>query len=142
MTAPILAYHGTDRAFTRFDSVHIRAYNLGLHFGTRAAAEARLNYLREKGADANLFRILTCRLTLKNPLRVPDIFGHSYAQVFDVLETLDVPAAVRDRIAALEEKWMLVDDNPRYQGPARYQAFNIRLNRARFWRQLSFAMAV
>ena len=36
------AYHGTDRLdFTRFDMSHVEPFNVGLHFGTRAAAENR-----------------------------------------------------------------------------------------------------
>ena len=32
------AYHGTDRLdFTRFDMTHVNPFNIGLHFGTRAA---------------------------------------------------------------------------------------------------------
>lgn len=43
-----LAYHGTDRmGFDRFDLAEARPYNLGLHFGTKAAAESRIAFLRE-----------------------------------------------------------------------------------------------
>ena len=39
----IAAYHGTDRMdFGRFDIAEARVYNVGLHFGTRAAAESRI----------------------------------------------------------------------------------------------------
>lgn len=38
-----LAYHGTDRMdFDRFDIAAARIYNVGLHFGTKAAAESRI----------------------------------------------------------------------------------------------------
>jgi len=34
----ILAHHGTDRHdFTRFDIAEARPFNIGIHFGTRAA---------------------------------------------------------------------------------------------------------
>ena len=35
-------YHGTNRGdFTEFDMSHVEPFNVGLHFGTRAAAENR-----------------------------------------------------------------------------------------------------
>ena len=38
-----LAYHGTDRMdFARFDIAAARIFNLGLHFGTKAAVESRI----------------------------------------------------------------------------------------------------
>ena len=37
----LLAYHGTDRMdFDCFDIAEARIFNLGLHFGTKAAAKA------------------------------------------------------------------------------------------------------
>lgn len=34
-------YHGTNRLdFMRFDMSHVEPFNIGLHFGTRAAAAA------------------------------------------------------------------------------------------------------
>lgn len=57
--------------FGRFDLAEARPYNLGLHFGTKAAAESRIAFLREKNPSAEC-RILTCELTLENPLRVED----------------------------------------------------------------------
>lgn len=69
-----LAYHGTDRmGFDRFDLAEARSYNLGLHFGTKAAAESRIALLREQNPSAKC-RILTCELTLKNPLCVEDVY--------------------------------------------------------------------
>ena len=66
-------YHGTARLdFTCFDIAASGIYNIGLHFGTRTAAESRLAYLREENPSAN-FRILACELTLENPLRVDDL---------------------------------------------------------------------
>ena len=45
----VLAYHGTDRMdFFRFDIAEARPYNLGLHFGTKAAAESRIAFLHEE----------------------------------------------------------------------------------------------
>lgn len=39
----VLAYHGTDwMNFGRFDIAEARIFNVGLHFGTRAAAESRI----------------------------------------------------------------------------------------------------
>ena len=68
-----LAYHGTNRLdFMRFDMSHVEPFNIGLHFGTEAAAWSRLAYLREENPSAN-FRILACELTLENPLRVDDL---------------------------------------------------------------------
>ena len=44
-----VAYHGTDRMnFARFDIAEARIYNVGLHFGTRAAAESRTTFLRKR----------------------------------------------------------------------------------------------
>ena len=70
----IIAYHGTDRMdFARFDIAEARIYNVGLHFGTKSAAESRIAFLREEDPSASC-RILTCELTLKNPLRVDDVY--------------------------------------------------------------------
>ena len=53
-----LAYHGTDRmGFDRFDLAEARPYNLGLHFGTKAAAESRIAFLREKNPSAMCRRL-------------------------------------------------------------------------------------
>ena len=39
----VVAYHGTDRMdFGRFDIAKALIYNIGLHFGMRAAAESRI----------------------------------------------------------------------------------------------------
>ena len=71
----VVAYHGTDRMnFARFDIAEARNYNVGFHFGTRAAAKSRIAYLREENPSADC-RILACELTLENPLRVDDVFG-------------------------------------------------------------------
>jgi len=44
-----LAHHGTDRHdFTRFDITEARPFNIGIHFGTRAAAESRIAYLEKE----------------------------------------------------------------------------------------------
>jgi len=88
----ILAYHGTDRLdFIRFDITEVRPFNIGLHFGTRAAALSRIEYLRASGRGTRpacpQFRILTCELTLDNPFRIDDVFGHSYGFLLDALES-------------------------------------------------------
>lgn len=128
------AYHGTDRLdFTRFDMSHVGPFNVGLHFGTEAAARSRLAYLREENPSAN-FRILACELTLENPLRVDDVFGHSYAGLFDILEheinkALPASAPLRRKFDVLFRRWMNADDNPRFaRDPSLYAAFNLKLN--------------
>ena len=128
------AYHGTDRLdFTRFDMTHVNPFNIGLHFGTRTAAESRIVYLREENPTASC-RILTCELTLENPLRVDDIFGHSYAGFFDVLEreigrAQTLAAPLRRSYETLLGSWMSADDNPHFQkDPSLYHAFNQKLN--------------
>lgn len=130
----LLAYHGTDRMnFARFDIAETRIFNVGLHFGTRAAAESRIAYLREENPSAS-FRILTCELTIKNPLRVEDVFGHSYAGLFDVLEReinkkLPAAAPLKRKFDSLCRRWMNADDNPRFaKDPSLYFAFNQKLN--------------
>ena len=130
----IAAYHGTDRMnFGRFDIAEARIFNVGLHFGTRAAAESRIAYLHGENPSANC-RILTCELTLQNPLRVDDIFGHSYARIFEVLEDeigrARTPAApFRRKYDELLRRWMNADDNPRFaKDPSLYFAFNQKLN--------------
>ena len=127
-------YHGTNRSdFTEFDMSHVEPFNIGLHFGTRAAAESRISYLREENPTASC-RILTCELTLENPLRVDDIFGHSYAGFFDVLEreigrAQTLAAPLRRSYETLLGSWMSADDNPRFQkDPSLYHAFNQKLN--------------
>lgn len=129
-----LAYHGTDRMdFDRFDIAEARPYNIGLHFGTKAAAESRIAYLREENPAAKC-RILACELTLENPLRIDDVFGHSYGWLFDVLEReigrARTPAApLRRKFDSLFHRWMNADDNPRFQkDPSLYEAFNRKLN--------------
>ena len=48
----IVAYHGTDRMdFGRFDIAEARIFNVGLHFGTRAAAESRIAFASEAGRN-------------------------------------------------------------------------------------------
>ena len=70
----VVAYHGTDRVdFGRFDIAEARIFNVGIHFGTRAAAESRIAYLHEVNLSAD-FRIFTCELTIRNPLRVEDVY--------------------------------------------------------------------
>ena len=130
----VVAYHGTDRMdFGRFDIAEARIFNVGLHFGTRAAAESRIAYLREENPSAS-FRILTCELTIKNPLRVEDVFGHSYGRIFEVLEdeirrALPAAAPLKRKFDSLCRRWMNVDDNPRFaKDPSLYFAFNQKLN--------------
>ena len=130
----VVAYHGTDRMnFARFDIAEARNYNVGFHFGTRAAAKSRVAYLREENPSANC-RILTCELAMKNPLRVEDIFGHSYAGLFGVIESeigrARTPTApLRCKYDVLFGRWMNADDNPRFaMDPSLYFAFNQKLN--------------
>lgn len=130
----VRAYHGTDRQdFACFDISEARIYNIGLHFGTRAAAENRIAYLREENPSADC-RILACELTLENPLRVDDVFGHSYAGLFDILEreiggVHPTSAPLRRKYEALLNLWMNADDNPRYaKDPSLYAALNQKLN--------------
>lgn len=129
-----VAYHGTDRMdFTRFDVSRAGLFNIGLHFGTKAAAESRIAYLREENPSASC-RILTCELTLKNPLRVEDVFGHSYAGLFEVLgreinKALPASAPLKRKFDSLFARWMDADDNPRFANdPSLYEAFNRKLN--------------
>lgn len=129
-----LAYHGTDRMdFASFDIAEARQYNIGLHFGTKAAAESRIAFLREENPSAKC-RILTCELTLENPLRVEDIFGHTYGWLFEALEReigrARTPAApLRRKYEMLSRRWMNADDNPRFaKNPSLYFAFNQKLN--------------
>lgn len=131
---PMTLYHGTNRSdFTEFDMSHVEPFNIGLHFGTRAAAESRIAYLREENPSASC-RILTCELTFENPLRVDDVFGHSYARLFEVLEreigwARTSVAPFRRSYETLLDSWMAADDNPRFmKDPALYEAFNRKLN--------------
>ena len=130
----VVAYHGTDRMdFGRFDIAEARIYNIGLHFGTRAAAENRIAYLREENPSAS-FRILTCELTIRNPLRVEDVFGHSYGRIFEALEdeirrALPAAAPLKRKFDSLCRRWMNSDDNPRFaKDSSLYFAFNQKLN--------------
>lgn len=129
-----LAYHGADRMdFGRFDLAAAGVYNIGLHFGTKAAAESRIAFLQEKNPSAGC-RILTCELTLKNPLRVEDIFGFSYGRIIEVLEAeirraLPAAAPLKRKFDLLSRRWMNADDNPRFaKNPSLYFAFNQKLN--------------
>ena len=127
-------YHGTNRLdFMRFDMSHVEPFNIGLLFGMEAAARSRLAYLREENPSAN-FRILACELTLENPLRVDDVFGHSYVGLFDILEheinkALPASAPRRRKFDVLFRRWMNADDNPRFaKEPSLYAAFDQKLN--------------
>lgn len=63
-----VAYHGTDRMdFTRFDVSRAGLFNIGLHFGTKAAA-SRIAFLRKENPSAPC-RILIVAMTVENPLR-------------------------------------------------------------------------
>lgn len=128
------AYHGAARPdFTRFDIAASGIFNIGLHFGTRAAAESRIAYLREENPSASC-RILTCELTLENPLRVDDVFGHSYAGLFGILgheieKALPATAPLKKKFDSLLCCWMNADDNPRYKrDPSLCVVFNQKLN--------------
>ena len=130
----VRAYHGTDLPdLTRFDIAASGIFNIGLHFGTRAAAESRIACLREENPSAD-YRILACELTLENPLRVDDVFGHSYAGLFDILEREiggmhPTSAPLCRKYEALLNRWMNADDNPRFaKDPSLYAAFNQKLN--------------
>ena len=130
----MILYHGTNQLdFNEFDMSHVEPYNIGLHFGTEAAARSRIAYLHEKNPLANC-RILTCELTLENPLRVDDVFGHSYAWIFDILgneieRSLLASAPLKKTLDSLLHCWMNADDNPRFtKDPALHEAFNQKLN--------------
>ena len=116
-----------------FDIAEAWVFNLGLHFGTRAAAKSRIAYLREENPSAS-FRILTCELTIKNPLRVDDIFGHTYGWTFDILEReieKAMPASVplKKKFDSFQRRWMNAEVNPRFaKDPSLYAAFNQKLN--------------
>ena len=127
-------YHGTNRLdFMRFDMSHVETFNIGLHFGTETAARNRIDYLREENPKASC-RILACELTLENPLRVDDVFGHSYGGLFDILEheinkALPDSAPLRRKFDVLFRRRMNADDNPRFaKDLSLYAAFNRKLN--------------
>lgn len=61
---------------------HVGPFNVGLHFGSEAAALSRIDYLRNESPDKPC-RLLKFQVDIRNPLRVDDIFGHSYAGVVE-----------------------------------------------------------
>lgn len=132
MNQELIVYHGTDRRdFAAFDTAHIRATNVGLHFGTKAAAERRLAYLaNETGARDG--RILKCRVRLSRPLRVDDVFGHSHVGLLEALEreaTRQNASAVLAAVEKLSSRCLAADDNPRYaRDPECRAAFDRRLD--------------
>jgi len=114
MTA--MVYHGTGRLdFTNFDIAKSGVYNIGLHFGTKAAAKSRIEFLRKQGSTSS-FRILACELTLQNPLRIDDVFGRSYGLILNALKTelerQNASGELKRQFVRLSERWLSQDDDP------------------------------
>jgi len=118
----ILAYHGTDKCdFSRFDMKRVEPFNIGLHFGTKAAALTRINYLRKERPTA-AFRLLACELTLNNPLRINDFFGNLQMLLYVLQDEIsrsnirlspqDV-AGLQQTIDFVSDRLMRVENDPR-----------------------------
>lgn len=74
---PLVLFHGTrDASFHAFSHARVGAWNFGFHFGTRHAAETRV----EKDGHFK-----QCFLNVRNPFRCSDGFGIPKALVFDEL---------------------------------------------------------
>ena len=138
-------YHGTNRLdFMRFDMSHVEPFNIGLHFGTETAARSRIDYLRQKNPTSP-FRILKCEVEIRNPLRVEDIFGHSYAGAFSALQDESIRqsanAGLRHEIDVLANEWMASDDDPTLTGSdSAHAEYYAKLNReiVRLFKTLGF----
>ena len=63
-------------------------------------------------------RILTCELTIRNPLRVEEVFGHSHTGIFEVLEgeirrVLPTASTQKRKFASLFRRWTNADGSLR-----------------------------
>jgi len=76
---PLVVYHGTD-ADENFD-IFSQTSDVGFHFGSLAAAQARL----DQGEAGEGARILPVYLSIKNPLRLPDLHTWSTGWVVSAL---------------------------------------------------------
>lgn len=77
---PLVLFHGTkDSSFNTFDPKKIGEWNFGFHFGTRHAAETRVE---KDGQFKEVF------LNARNPFRCSDGFGIPKALVFDELAAI------------------------------------------------------
>ena len=140
-------YHGTNRLdFMRFDMSHVEPFNIGLHFGTETAARNRIDYLWQKNPTSS-FRILKREVEIRNPLRVEDIFGHSYAGAFSTLQDesksirQSANAGLRHEIDVLANEWMASDDDPTLTGSdSAHAEYCAKLNReiVRLFKTLGF----
>lgn len=141
----ISCYHGTDQCgFVRFDIARAEPYNVGLHFGSLAAARCRVEYLRSQNPGGQ-FRILECRLALENPFRIEDVFGHSYGGIFTALqdeaERQSADDGLRGEIATMIDTWLGDEDDPVLsQRGDDYKAYCAILNREviRFFKALGY----
>jgi len=129
----ITLYHGTNCDIERFDMSKVQPYNIGLHFGSWAAARERINYLNECG-EQGPFTVLECQLDVNRPFRIDDVFGHSYAMVLDALQGevdrggLSL-SPLQSKTAALIDEYMgIEDDLELVRDKQAYRSYCQRLN--------------
>lgn len=69
---PLVVYHGTSSAFASFKR---RVGDVGIHFGTAGQANDRMDYLECKGTlkPHSGQKVIPVYLSIKNPLRMPDM---------------------------------------------------------------------
>lgn len=101
MTPPILAYHATtaQEDFLRFEYTE----DVGFHFGTREAANTRIEHLLRYNNPEELMdaRVLICHLHVRNPLRLWDCHTWSTGNVLAALHSCGViDDAQHDELAA------------------------------------------
>ena len=92
--APLVVYHGTLQDFDTFKT----GSGLGAHFGTSAAANKRLHDLRKNPEPQSVVPVY---LSIKNPVRLPDLTQWEPFNVVDELE--DRGALGADAVKALRD---------------------------------------
>lgn len=75
--APVTVHHATTASFGRFAPLS--------HFGTRAAAEHRMQRTCQDDPHERGARTITAQLNIQNPIDLPDLGGHQYYQYEETL---------------------------------------------------------
>jgi len=93
---PLVVWHGTLHKFHEFSPARVGERELGFHFGTRKAAQERLQDLSDVSDvwDHDAPIVSGFYLRLVNPLSLPDLSGNWH----DLIYKLPLPQAEKERI--------------------------------------------